>query len=299
MAKNGEEQGIPSPGAAQPSGKGAGKRNWVAGALGPALKLWLRSQIDSSARLEVAVGSETGAGASLSGRQMLAGRIPLVRVEADDVVYKGLHLGQLKLAGRDIRMNLGQAVRGKPLKLLAPIAVDLELCMTEAQLNRSLTSPLLAPQLGEWLDLLRSLLVEAEPNPAQQLSQPQIALAGGERDINLGTERLGLQVYCVASPDGAPPEEDSLGGACPNESHPSDSDGKPEPLAIETALTVRNGNLLKLRKPCWSQTPPPGFQSDLSSLAMMPLKLGNDVVIERIAIAAGQLSLVGRLTVQP
>jgi len=304
MTKNGEEQGIQSPGAAKSPDKGAGKRNWVAGALGPALKLWLRSQIESSARLDVAVGSETGAGASLSGRQMLAGRIPLVRVEADDVIYKGLHLGQLKLAGRDIRMNLGQAVRGKPLKLLAPIAVDLELCMTEAQLNRSLTSPLLAPQLGEWLDLLRSLLVEAEPNPAQQLSQPQIALAGGERDTNLGAERLGLQVYCVASPDdaspdGAPPEKGSLGGASPNESHPSDSDGNLEPLAIETALTVRNGNLLKLHKPCWSQTPPPGFQPDLSSLAMMPLKLGNDVAIERIAIAAGQLSLMGQLTVQP
>ncbi len=251
-----------------------GKRNLVAGVLGPALKLWLRSQVEAVERLEVAIGSETGEGDHLTSRQMLAGRIPLVRVEADEVIYKGLHLGQLQLAGRDIRMNLGQAVRGKPLKLMAPIAVDLQLKMTEAQLNESLESPLLAPQLVEWLTLLQALLMEGEPIGAAPLTQPRIALAGGELGVGLDIEHLGLRVY---------------------QGEPSAA----AELAIETGLTIANGNLLKLRQPCWSEAPPAGFKDDLSGLAMMSLKLGSDVVIERIAIAAGQLQLTGQLTVQP
>ncbi len=257
-----------------------GKRSLVAGVLGPALKLWLRSQVEAVDRLEVSIGSETGEGNNLSSRQMLTGRIPLVQVEADSVIYKGLHLGQLQLVGQDIRMNLGQAVRGKPLKLTAPIVVDLALKMTEAQLNDSLESPLLAPQLGEWLNLLQELLIEEESLEAsgvgtESLSQPRIALAGGELGSGLGAERLGLRV-CQGAQSAAQTE-----------------------LAIETGLAVRNGNLLKLRQPCWSEAPPAGFQEDLSSLAMMPLKLGRDVALERIAIAAGQLHLTGQLTVQP
>ncbi len=257
-----------------------GKRNLVTGVLGPALKLWLRSQVEAVDRLEVAIGRDTGEGHNLSSRQMLAGRIPLVRVEADGVLYKGLHLGQLQLVGQDIRMNLGQAVRGKPLKLTAPLVVALELKITEAQLNDSLESPLLAPPLGEWLNLLQELLVEEDSVEesemgAEPLRQPRVALAGGELGSGLGAERLGLRVF------------------------QGDQSATQSEIAIETGLTVRNGNLLKLRQPCWSEAPPAGFQEDLSSLAMMPLKLGRDVVIERIAIASGQLHLAGQLTVQP
>lgn len=286
MARDAEEQGI------QPEGGGtSSKRNLVAGVLGPALKLWLRSQVEAATRLDVRIGSEMGEGGSLSSRQMLAGRIPRVQVEADGVIYKGLHLGQLKLVGRDIRMNLGQAVRGKPLKLLAPIVVDLELRMSEAQLNESLESPLLAPQLGEWLELLQELLLEEEKLGELQLSQPQIALSGGALGgTKLEAERLGLQAQY-----GPAVQADSRADARAD----SQADAAAGEIAIETALTVRNGNVLKLRQPRWSEAPPAGFQDDLSSLAMMPLKLGSDVAIEQIAIAAGQLHLVGQLTVQP
>ncbi len=286
MARDAEEQGI------QPEGGGtSSKRNLVAGVLGPALKLWLRSQVEAATRLDVRIGSEMGEGGSLSSRQMLAGRIPQVQVEADGVIYKGLHLGQLKLVGRDIRMNLGQAVRGKPLKLLAPIVVDLELRMSEAQLNESLESPLLAPQLGEWLELLQELLLEEEKLGELQLSQPQIALSGGALGgTKLEAERLGLQAQY-----GPVVQADSKADARAD----SQADAAAGEIAIETALTVRNGNVLKLRQPRWSEAPPAGFQDDLSSLAMMPLKLGSDVAIEQIAIAAGQLHLVGQLTVQP
>lgn len=281
------------------------KQNLVTRVLAPALKLWLRSQVEAVERLEVALGSETGDGSGsldgdrLSSRQMLAGRIPLVQVEADGVIYKGLYLGQLQLVGRDIRMNLGQAVRGQPLKLLAPIVVDLKLRMSEAQLNASLGSPLLAPHLGEWLSLLQELLVEDDrtakdraegvPIGAEMLSQPRMALTGGELGADLGAERLGLRfshgVQSVADQEGSVPSQVEPGAR--------------SEIAIETGLMVRNGNVLKLRQPRWSETPPAGFQTDLSGLAMMPLKLGRDVALEGIEIAAGQLQLTGQLTVQP
>lgn len=278
-----------------------GKQNLLAGVLGPALKLWLRSQVETVEHLEVAIGSEIGdreIGGSdgggrgpLSSRQMLAGRIPLVRVEARSVIYQGLHLGQLKLVGQDIRMNLGQAVRGKPLKLLAPIGVALALKMTEAQLNDSLASPLLAPQLGEWLNALQALLVEADQGGAEPWTQPRIALAGGALGSGLAAERLGLRVWhrprSTASGDGSTLMADMAEVQRGTE------------LAIETALGISNGNLLQLHQPRWSEAPPAGFQADLSCLAMMPLQLGRDVAIEQIAIAAGQLHLKGQLTIQP
>lgn len=265
-----------------------GKRNLVAGVLGPALKLWLRSQVEAVEHLEVTIGSATGDGENLTSRQMLAGRIPSLQVEADGVIYQGLYLGQLQLAGQDIRMNLGQAVRGKPLKLMAPIAVEIALTLNEEQLNHSLASPLLAPQLGAWLNLLQGLLAAAPQADAGRLSQPGIALAGGTRDQNLAAERLGLQLCWQAHPPAAQAGE-----------APSTTEVSPTEIAIATGLTVHNGNLLQLHQPGWRKTPPPGFQDDLSPLAAMPLKLGNDVAIDRIAIASGQLHLTGQLTVQP
>lgn len=283
--------------------------NLLTGLLGPALKLWLRSQVEAVDRLAVGIGSQTAEGNCLTSRQMLAGRIPVLSVEADGVIYRGLHLGQLRLRGQDIRMNLGQAVRGKPLKLLAPICVDLELRMNEAELNASLASPLLASQLGDWLALLMGWVTDGDfggdSGEARSLGQPQLALAGGALGRHLGADRLGLLAqYGVQAGPVAPSDPEAvLNGAQALEPALElalkRKAGTRVEIAIEAGLAVCNGNVLKLCQPRWSAPPPAPFQTDLSALAELPLQLGPDVAIETLAIAAGQLHLVGQLTIQP
>lgn len=115
--------------------------------LSPAVRLWLQSQVDFVSHLEVKISG--------SNRQILTGQIPRLSVSATHAVYQGLHLGQIQLIGKNIRTNLGQVLRGQPLRLLEPVPVFGELVLQESDLTASLQSPLLTNALT---DLLRTLL---------------------------------------------------------------------------------------------------------------------------------------------
>jgi hypothetical protein len=111
--------------------------------LSPAVGLWLRSQVQQVSNLEVKISG--------SDRQILHGTIPRVSILAHHAVYQGLHLTQIQLVGEGIRTNLGQVLRGQPLRLLEPVPVFGELLLQESALNASLQSPLLANALNELL----------------------------------------------------------------------------------------------------------------------------------------------------
>ncbi|NJN29250.1 MAG: DUF2993 domain-containing protein [Synechococcales cyanobacterium RM1_1_8] len=257
-------------------------QNLVTSILAPALKLWLRSQVSSVDQLEIGIGSQAEAGASLSSRQMLAGHIPEVRVMAQGAIYRGLHLGQLNLQGQNIRMNLGQAVRGKPLRLLAPIAVKLNLSLSPAQLNDSLRSPLLAPLLADWLSLLQHQLCcpgadrLAGPGLAgldqRQLDHPQ---------LELGQGRLRLLLRWV-EPGGDAGKDQVQGN-----------------LVLDSGLKLEGGRSLLLHQPRWQQQPPAGFRADLSPLEAAVINLGEEIHLEELSITPEQLRLQGQLMVQP
>lgn len=124
--------------------------------LSPAVKLWLRSQIQQVSNLEVKISG--------SDRQILQGTIPRVSISARHAVYQGLHLTQIQLVGEGIRTNLGQVLRGQPLRLLEPVPVEAELLLQSSDLNASLQSPLLANALTE---LLLTLLPARYPLDGQ------------------------------------------------------------------------------------------------------------------------------------
>lgn len=114
--------------------------------LSPAVRLWLRSQVQQVSDLEVKIlGSDW---------QILHGTIPRVSISAHHAVYQGLHLTQIQLLGEGIRTNLGQVLRGQPLRLLEPVPVFAKLLLQESDLNASLQSPLLANALTELLGML-------------------------------------------------------------------------------------------------------------------------------------------------
>lgn len=112
--------------------------------LSPAVQLWLRSQVEQVEALQFQIiGGD---------RQILKGHIPGVSVAASGAIYQGLHLSQIELEGSDIRVNLGQAIKGKPLRLLEPVPVKGQVLLRESDLQSSLGSPLLSKALSDLLD---------------------------------------------------------------------------------------------------------------------------------------------------
>jgi hypothetical protein len=114
--------------------------------LSPAVRLFVRSRVEAIEELKLQIQGHD--------RQILGGYIPGVSVSVREAVYEGLHLGETSLRGENIRLNIGQVLRGKPLRLLEPIRLGGEAKIDEAKLNRSIPSFILSNALTDLLILL-------------------------------------------------------------------------------------------------------------------------------------------------
>jgi hypothetical protein len=128
--------------------------------LATAIKLWLRSQLDLLEELQVEI---TG-----SDRQILTGYLPGVFFTSSHGVYQGLHLRQIQLSGKNIKVNLAQILKGKPLQLLEPVTVTGEISLNTDDLQLSLSSPLLSGALTDLL--VEALKIQGVENPRQTLA---------------------------------------------------------------------------------------------------------------------------------
>ncbi len=122
--------------------------------LAPAIKLWLRSQVQQVSNLEVQIEGKN--------RQILTGNIPRVSILAKDAVYQGLHVAQIHLVATDIQINLGQVIKGHPLRLLEKVPVTGTVQLYQADINASVRSPLLANALTELLSKLAPIAAEGQ-----------------------------------------------------------------------------------------------------------------------------------------
>jgi LmeA-like phospholipid-binding len=113
----------------------------ISSLLAPACAAWLRTQVSEVESLDIQI--------SAGDRQILTGAIPAVAIIATKTVYQGISLQSIKLLADQIEINLSQVIRGKPLRLLQPIAVDATATIAEADLLSSLTAPLLADAVNE------------------------------------------------------------------------------------------------------------------------------------------------------
>ncbi|MEB3160731.1 MAG: DUF2993 domain-containing protein, partial [Synechocystis sp.] len=134
--------------------------NLIGKILAPALQLWLRSQVDGVETLDIAIDGKD--------RQILRGYVPRVALTSHQAIYQGLQLGRVLLKGENIRINIGQVIKGKPLQLLEPIRVSGEVQISQSHLQASLTSDLLA---NAFTELLIALLEQ------QGIADPQAVLA--------------------------------------------------------------------------------------------------------------------------
>ncbi len=239
-----------------------GQSKLVSRILSPAVRLWLRSQLLHVGFLQVKIEG--------SDRQLLKGSIPKVSLVARAAIYQGLHLTEVKVAATDININLGQVLRGKPLRILAPFPISCELQLLEADLNASFNSPILTNAL---MDFLRPLFLpqagclfyeELGANVISiiNLKEPRTAIAPGS-----------LTVFGTILSDNCSPFF----------------------LLMRTGIELTSPRELLFQIIEWK------LSSTENSLPVENIKidLGSEVEIEQFTLTSGKLFVKGQLIVKP
>ncbi len=233
------------------------KSHIIISVISPAVRLWLRSQVADVATLQFKIQG--------GDREILTGHIPSVSIAASRAIYLGLHLTEIELEGTNIRCNLGEVFKGKPLRLLAPIPVSGKLLLLENDLQASLSSPLLSNALSELLDTFLkggNLLYPPQDFPCQQIHWQQIKIDTGQI---------------------------ALSGILTNSTMEA------------TPVTIRGG--LLLTTPQEIQLNPLSIQLSSNQppiiLGGFTINLGPEVDIEEIILTSGQLTCRGGLRVMP
>jgi hypothetical protein len=233
------------------------QREIISKVLSPALRFWLRSQVDATEELQVRIEG--------SNRQILSGYIPHVFLKGIRAVYQGIHLTQVQLEGENIRINIGQVLKGKPLQLLEPVRVTGEVRLEETDLNASLSSCLLSNAFTELL--LTLLELSGQPQPNSILEKYYLSW----EKITLNTDKL------------------TLSGTL------TDAEGNVQPITFRAGLELVNRQTLRLH-PIQIEILPQLFPI---ALREFQVDLGTDVELEKLSLEVGQLLCSGCLTVRP
>lgn len=232
--------------------------------LSPAVRFWLRSQLEHVEDLQLTI--EAG------DRQLLSGCISRVSVSAHNAVYRGLHLSEVSLVGKEIRTNLAQVVRGKPLRLLEAFPIVGELLLSEADLNTSLQAPLLAQGVIKFL--LTLLRADGDEDDAlRQRSAAEIRLQDPQVVLGDGLVTLAATLVTVS--------------------------GQPTSVVVRTGLRLSNGNQLHLDRPHWLPHKKARQGFPLRDLDGFAFDLGPDVSLQTLSVEVGQLRCQGQIMVTP
>lgn len=180
--------------------------------LAPALKFWLRSQLDAVENLQLTL---TG-----GNRQILSGSIPGVFISASHAIYQGIHFSQICLEGTGIRFNIKELLQGQPLHLIAPVPIHAQLKLTQGDIDASLASPLFYQAIQEFLESWLHSVVNSWEN----------------LQINLGQDQLILTGLCQSaiSPLASPEKAEIIGK---------------KSAILQTGLAIKNGHQLNLVNP--------------------------------------------------
>ncbi len=244
--------------------RGIHQSQWISSILSKAVAFWLRSQVESVEQLEVLI--EAG------NRDLLRGEIPQVTLKASHGIYQELHLSQIHLLATQIRTNLSQILKGKPLQLLEPIDVVCQLNITQSDLNASVSTPLLTDALR---DILLPWLQSQTATDCLILTpQTQVALRSIQ-DLHPQQITFTDKYYIIKG---------IL--VCAGESFP---------FQLKTQLQLGDPQTLILAEPMVEASPliPTTLLNSLS------LDLGSTVRIKQLDLASEQLTLQGQIQVNP
>jgi hypothetical protein len=232
--------------------------------LPPALRLWLHSQLDHLEGLDFRLQGQD--------RQILTGYLPEVSLSAEQAVYRGLHVSQVTVTATDIRVNLGQVLRGKPLRLLQPFPVNGRVYLTTEDVRASLLAPLLAQGLED----VFQRLVEAQGKAGAEAAAiaPLTALPPATQltDLTLGEGTLQITWQPSEAAD--------------------------QRLQLQTRLTIREGRWLTLGQPT-VQEYRDGTTSGPTDLEDVVIDLGPEANIQQLAVTPSAIEVVGVVRVIP
>lgn len=230
--------------------------------LSKAVKVYLRSQVEGVEALQVKIEGKN--------RQILQGYIPQVFLSCDRAIYQGLHLSQVQLDGRDIAVNLSEVIKYKPLKLLEPVLVEIQLRLDAQDLQASLKADLLQSGLSDlWQLILAAQDVGQDPTGTntEKLRELRIEwqnLAIAEGQLNL------IGFY-----------QDNLGTV--------------QQLALSTGIDLTNPHTL-----CLSQLAITSDSKDLLHHDFNPqleIDLGTDVFLQEVTVASEQILCSGKIRI--
>jgi len=254
----------PTEPSAEPKSSAKGGSRLISRLLPTAVRLWLTSQVE---HVEDLVFNLEG-----RDRQILSGHIPRVEVVARRAIYQGIHVSQIAVQAEEIRVNLGQVLRGKQLKLLAAFEVNGDLKLTETDLNTSLNASMLEEGLYNFL----TQLAAAEPKAAVL------------KDMLEACPDKTVRPYydCDATIEA---------GVVTLKMIPREGQTLP-PMTISTGLTIIEGRYLQLQNPQWLTD---GEFSPLPALQDFQLDLGPEVDLKYCTLTPGQMALAGMVRVWP
>ncbi|MFZ9738501.1 MAG: DUF2993 domain-containing protein [Prochlorotrichaceae cyanobacterium] len=229
--------------------------------LKPAIKLWLRSQVEASHQIEFEIES--------SDRELLSGKINQIFVSGEEIVYQGLHLSAVQLNTQDIQFNLGQIVRGKSFRLLHPLQAAGTLFLRETDLNASIASPLLGNVLEELLDQwaapLKTLPHWTEMGTDHHWREIEIAFK---------TDTLNLKANFHSA------HTDTI------------------PLHLTATVQVSTPQTIVLNNLIWD-CPDPQFQHALATTTELTIALGSEAAIDTLTLEPGQVTCQMHIVISP
>ena len=251
----------------------AGGSRIIGRVLPAAVRLWLRSQVEQVENLSLQIAG--------SDRDILTGYVPSIAISAQNAIYQGIHISQLQLSAKDIRINVGQVMRGKALRLLQTFPITGEVSLSAADLNASLGSALLTQGLKEfWQQLIQhpafAQAVEVRYGPLPL--QPDLCLQDAQ--LRVANQCLGLSFYPYSQGQTAE-----------------------QPVILGTDLAIVSGHLLQLTSPHWLENL--ASLGDLSqatpidSLQGFQWDLGEDTQLTKLTLQRDSLRCHAQIMVNP
>lgn len=253
--------------------KADGRGQIIGRVLPTAVRLWLQTQVEQVDSLVI----------DLEGRdrQLISGYIPGVGILAENVIYKGIKLSRAQLNAEDIQINLGQVVRGKPLRLMQRFPVKGQVVLSGADIATSASSPLLTEGLSEfWRSLVQ----------LPEFARAVDARYGGrslQPDTRLHRPLIKIGDGCLAF------------GFYPQSQGQIDE----QPIVLATELSLVSGQLLELTSPYWlddiAMLTDIKQGEPIEALSGFRWDLGADTQLSRLDLQPSRLVCEGQVTVRP
>lgn len=229
-----------------------------------AVKFWLQTQLDEMGELVFDIQA--------TDRQVLSGNIPGISLSAQQAVYQGVRITDVAVRARDIQINIGQVLRGKPLRLKQAFPIEGQVAFDGESLGVSSQDSILAAGLLEfWQTLLAKETVAAEVithyGPVAALQDPQLAQYHSRLDIS----NADLVLHLL---------------------HQDRSE-----IVLNASVEVEQGHILRLSNPQWDL--PSGEQILSDALQGFDWNLGEQTDVRSLIIQNDQLTCQCRIMVQP